>query len=107
MHLVILTEAKLSELSNVVGKYERLRSHDQMEIKKLKDRLHMLTTTPKDDFMADNRNVENNVNLDNDNLDDVFRKLKDVLRFRIENREEIPESSKLIPKKYNIGPKLY
>mgnify|MGYP002803869713 CR=1 FL=1 len=86
-------EAKLSELSNVVGKYERLRSHDQMEIKKLKDRLYMLTTTPKDDFMEDNRNVENNLNLDNDNLDDVFRKLKEVLRFRFENREEIPESN--------------
>ena len=65
-----------------------------MEIKKLKDRLHMFTTTPKDDVMSDNRNLENNLNLDNDNLDDVFRKLKDVLRFRFENREEIPESSK-------------
>ena len=86
-------EAKLSELSNVVGKYERLRSHDQMEIKKLKDRLYILTSTPKDEFMADNRNVENILNLDNDNLDDVFRKLKEVLRFRLENREEIPESN--------------
>ena len=91
---IILTEAKLSELSNVVGKYERLRSHDQLEIKKLKDRLYMLTTTPKDDFMADNRNVENSLNLDNDNLDEVFRKLKEVLKFRLENREEMPESSK-------------
>jgi hypothetical protein len=80
----------------VVGKYERLRSHDQMEIKKLKDRLHMFTITPKDDNMSDNRNLENDLNLDNDNLDDVFRKLKDVLRFRFENREEIPESGKCI-----------
>ena len=39
-----------------------------MEIKKLKDRLHILTTTHKDDVMSDNRNFESDLNLDNDNL---------------------------------------
>ena len=89
-----LAEAKLSELSSVVGKYERLRSHDQMEIKKLKDRLHMLTTTHEDDVMSDNRNFESNLNLDNDNLNEVFRKLKEVLRFQFQNQEDFFESSK-------------
>ncbi|XP_028392535.1 GRIP and coiled-coil domain-containing protein 1-like [Dendronephthya gigantea] len=86
-------EAKLSELSNVVGKYERLRSHDLMEIKKLKDRIHMFTTTSKDDLMSDNKNLRNDSSFDNENLDGVLRKLKEVLRFRYENREEIAESS--------------
>ena len=78
----------------MVGKYERLRSHDQMEIKKLKDRLHMLTTSPKDDVIPDNRDVEEDLN--SDNLDDVFRKLKDVLRSRFQNREDVPESSEYV-----------
>lgn len=80
----------------MVGKYERLRSHDQMEIKKLKDRIHMFTTTSKDDVTSDNRNVRNDLSFDNENLDDVLRKLKDALRFRCENREEIAESSKCL-----------
>ena len=93
-HRHYLAEAKLSELSNVVGKYERLRSHDQMEIKKLKDRLHLFTTTHKDDVMSDNRSVESDFNLDNENVNEVFRKLKDVLRFQFQNQEHFPESSK-------------
>ena len=65
-----------------------------MEIKKLKDRLHMLTTTHKDDVISDNRNLESNLNLDNDNLNEVFRKLKEVLRFQFQNQEDFSESSK-------------
>ena len=67
-----------------------------MEIKKLKDRLHMLTTTHKDDVMSDNRNLESDLNLDNDNLNEVFRKLKDVLRFQFQSQEDFSESSKYL-----------
>ena len=65
-----------------------------MEIKKLKGRLYMLATTHKDDVMSDNRNLESNLNLDNDNLNEVFRKLKEVLRFQFQNQEDFSESSK-------------
>ena len=36
------TEVKLSELSEVVGNYEKLRLQDQQAIQKLKDRLQQL-----------------------------------------------------------------
>ena len=54
----------------------------------------MLATTHKDDVMSDNRNFESNLNLDNDNLNEVFRKLKEVLRFQFQNQEDFSESSK-------------
>ncbi|CAH3177527.1 unnamed protein product [Porites evermanni] len=38
----VFTEVKLSELSEVVGNYEKLRLQDQQAIQKLKDRLHQL-----------------------------------------------------------------
>lgn len=86
-------EAKLSELSDVVGKYERLRSHDQLEIQKLKERLYFLNTRDKDDGIQDNRNVENEPNLSNQgNVKDVFLKVKELLRSRFQNNEDILES---------------
>ena len=38
----VKTEVKLSELSEVVGNYEKLRLQDQQAIQKLKDRLQQL-----------------------------------------------------------------
>ena len=85
-------EAKLSELSDVVGKYERLRSHDQMEIQKLKERLHVLNTTNMESVNTDNRDSGNIGDNEND-VDEVFRKVRELLRSRnSQNNEDILES---------------
>ena len=89
----LILEAKLSELSEVVGKYERLRSHDQSEIQKLKERLHHLNPTNQESLTTDNRDLGNKPTLDNnDNLSEVFRKVKELLRSRCQDNEDIFES---------------
>ena len=84
----------------MVGKYERLRSHDQMEIQKLKDRLHILNTTTNETVVADIRNLENDLNVNTGNLADVFAKLKEILRFHFQNQEDLESSKSFVL--YNI-----
>ena len=75
----------------MVGKYEKLRLHDQSEIQKLKDRIHEFNTYNTREIdntttsNTDNRDVvlDNETNLNSDaDVNELFKKLKDILRSR-------------------------
>ncbi|EDO43114.1 predicted protein, partial [Nematostella vectensis] len=78
-------ETKLSELSEVVGSYEKLRFHDQEVIHKLKERLQQLDTentaltlhSPVGEGVPDN-NIQTVAEIDS--LRDQVQKLRTVLK---------------------------
>lgn len=53
----------------------------------------MLTEAPKDQVISDRKNLGIDLNWDNENLEEVFRKLKDAIRIRFQSQEN-SESSK-------------
>lgn len=57
-------EARLAELSDIVGGYDRLRQQDQVAIQKLKDQL------------ADLQDVEHETIVSNDQPDEIVSKIK-------------------------------
>lgn len=89
-------EAKLSELSEVVGNYERLRLQDQQAIQRLKERVAQLDTenmalvqaahTP--DFRKDLDDNEADTNLDIQTLVAKIGKLKKLLKLALHQKTE-------------------
>lgn len=51
-------EARLAELSEIVGGYDRLRQQDQQAIQKLKDQLLSLQDTEHNDYITLNNEPE-------------------------------------------------
>ena len=102
MHcLWYLSESKLSELSEVVGGYEKLRLQDQLAIQKLKERLHQLDMDNTE--LSLERNSESSLP-DNDlqrednrgqSLQELVTKLKGVLRVALEKSDRPLERGKL------------
>ncbi|EDO43115.1 predicted protein, partial [Nematostella vectensis] len=86
-------ETKLSELSEVVGSYEKLRFHDQEVIHKLKERLQQLDTektaltlhSPVGEGVPDN-NIQTVAEIDS--LRDQVQKLRTVLKLAVEKSSE-------------------
>ncbi len=65
--LVVKTEVKLSELSEVVGNYEKLRLQDQHAIQKLKERLQKLD--------VENATLTRQISIDENQMPDNEREL--------------------------------
>lgn len=90
MHLdFMLSEFKLSELSEVVGNYEKLKFQDQMVIQKLKERLQQLDVentalsqhSPTTEIPDNNRQTVNEL----ESLREQIHKLKTALKYAVEN----------------------
>lgn len=89
-------EAKLSELSEVVGNYERLRLQDQQAIQRLKERVAQLDTenmalvqaarTP--DIKKDLDENDSDTNLDIQALVTKIGKLKKLLKLALHQKTE-------------------
>ena len=89
-------EAKLSELSEVVGNYERLRLQDQQAIQRLKERVAQLDTenmalvqaahTP--DIRKDLDENDSDTNLDIQALVTKIGKLKKLLKLSLHQKTE-------------------
>lgn len=78
-------ESRLSELSEVVGSYDRLKQKDQVAIQRLKDRvahLHLENTTLAKAVAEDNKKVgkDEDSNLDVQTLMDKICKYKNILK---------------------------
>ena len=88
-HDFILSEFKLSELSEVVGNYEKLKFQDQMVIQKLKERLQQLDVentalsqhSPTTEIPDNNRQTVNEL----ESLREQIHKLKAALKYAVEN----------------------
>lgn len=55
---VACLEARLAELSEIVGSYDRLRQQDQLAIQKLKDQLTILQNNEHSEIMMSNNQPE-------------------------------------------------
>lgn len=55
---VACLEARLAELSEIVGSYDRLRQQDQLTIQKLKDQLAILQNNEHSEVMMSNNQPE-------------------------------------------------
>lgn len=80
-------EARLAELSEIVGSYDRLRQQDQLAIQKLKDQLAVLQNTEHSDAVTSNNQPEEIISkiktlftrlldLDNQKKDSTYVKCK-------------------------------
>ncbi|KOC67363.1 GRIP and coiled-coil domain-containing protein 1 [Habropoda laboriosa] len=67
-------EAKLAELSEVIGGYDRLRQHDQQAIQKLKDQLASLQDSEHNDYITLNDEPEEIIS----KIKNLYTKLLDL-----------------------------
>lgn len=83
----VALEARLAELSEIVGSYDRLRQQDQLAIQKLKDQLAVLQNTEHNDAVMSNNQPEEIISkikamfthlmdLDNQKKDSTYVKCK-------------------------------
>ncbi|CAL1674142.1 unnamed protein product [Lasius platythorax] len=96
---VACLEARLAELSEIVGSYDRLRQQDQLAIQKLKDQLAVLQNTEHNDAVMSNNQPEEIISkikamfthlldLDNQKKDSTYVKsLLNSLDLRDEHRD--------------------
>lgn len=84
---VACLEARLAELSEIVGGYDRLRQQDQLAIQKLKDQLAILQNTEHSEAVMSNNQPEEIISkikamftylldLDNQKKDSTYVKCK-------------------------------
>ena len=93
---VIKSEVKLSELSEVVGNYEKLRLQDQQAIQKLKERLQKLdvenATLTRQISTDENRTPDNEKDLLEDETPDELKKqvfkLKGLLKIVMDSSDK-------------------
>ena len=83
------TESKLSELSEVVGSYERLRLQDQLALQKLRDRLQQLdienmALSMRETAEPNEHDNKVNANEEKETLKEQVNKLKGLLRLAIQ-----------------------
>jgi len=89
-------EAKLSELSEVVGNYEKLRLQDQQAIQKLKDRLQQLdvenATLTRQISVDENRTPDNEREVGDDETPEDLKKqvmkLKGLLKIALDSSDK-------------------
>ena len=92
----LITEAKLSELSEVVGNYEKLRLQDQQAIQKLKDRLQQLdvenATLTRQISVDENRTPDNEREVGDDETPEDLKKqvmkLKGLLKIALDSSDK-------------------
>eukprot|EP00112_Aurelia_sp_Birch-Aquarium-sp1_P024559 Seg782.20 transcript_id=Seg782.20/GoldUCD/mRNA.D3Y31 product="GRIP and coiled-coil domain-containing protein 1" protein_id=Seg782.20/GoldUCD/D3Y31 len=81
-------ETKLTELSDIVGNYEKVRYQDQLVIQQLKERLALIdaphVTLPKQSSLASEMDGNNQIS----DLKDQVLKLKGLLRFTWNGKED-------------------
>ena len=94
--LVFITEVKLSELSEVVGNYEKLRLQDQQAIQKLKDRLQQLdvenATLTRQISVDENHTPDNERDVVDDETSEELKKqvmkLKGLLKIALDSSDK-------------------
>lgn len=67
-------EARLAELSEIVGSYDRLRQQDQLAIQKLKDQLAALQDTDHNEIVTSNNQAEEIIS----NIKALYTRLLDL-----------------------------
>lgn len=93
---VVKPEVKLSELSEVVGNYEKLRLQDQQAIQKLKERLQKLdvenATLTRQISVDENRMPDNERDLGEDETPEELKKqvfkLKGLLKIAMDSSDK-------------------
>lgn len=91
-----ITEVKLSELSEVVGNYEKLRLQDQQAIQKLKDRLQQLdvenATLTRQISVDENHTPDNERDVGDDETSEELKKqvmkLKGLLKIALDSSDK-------------------
>ena len=94
--MVFITEVKLSELSEVVGNYEKLRQQDQQAIQKLKDRLQQLdvenATLTTQISVDENHTPDNERDVEDDETSEELKKqvmkLKGLLKIALDSSDK-------------------
>ena len=81
-------ETKLTELSDIVGNYEKVRYQDQLVIQQLKEKLAQIdapnVTVPKQSSLVSEMDGNNQIS----DLKDQVLKLKGLLRFTWNGKED-------------------